>query len=73
MDGRASSLPQSAQIDFDTMPVLLNNHLRINQGETVSLTAELLSATHPSHDDDEMLQFNVMDVTRSISLAKFSY
>ncbi len=62
-DGRTRSTFQAAQIDFDTIPVLVNNHLRINQGETISMTPELLSATHPDSNDNERLQFNVINVT----------
>ncbi len=62
-DGRTLSLPQAAQVDFDTIPVLLNNHLRINQGETVMIISDGLSATHPGHDDDDLLQFNLLNIT----------
>ena len=62
-DGRTGSSPQSAKIDFDTLPVLLNNHLRINQGETIVIISDGLSATHPGHNDDGDLQFNLLNVT----------
>ncbi|MBS0351114.1 MAG: FG-GAP repeat protein, partial [Proteobacteria bacterium] len=60
-DGRASSLPQAAQIDFDALPILVNNTLRINQGETILVTPDLLSATH-STGDESVLLFNVSDL-----------
>ena len=54
-DGRAYSTPQAALIDFDAIPVLLNNSLRINQGETVLVTPDILSAVHPTGDDGSLL------------------
>ncbi len=61
-DGRAYSASQTAQIDFDAIPVLLNNTLWINQGETVLVTSTLLSATHPTGDDSALL-FNLTGIT----------
>ena len=55
-------LPQAAQIDFDTIPILLNNTLLIHQGQSVILTQDILSATHPS-DDDNVLLFIVSNIT----------
>ncbi len=72
-DGRTCSAPQSAQVDFDAIPVLLNNQLRINQGDTVLVTPEILSATHPTNTDDGALLFNLDDGDSwSILLAEFS-
>ena len=61
-DGRIYSLPQAAQIDFDTIPILLNNTLLIHQGQSVILTQDILSATHPG-DDDNVLLFIVSNIT----------
>jgi Cadherin-like len=60
-DGRMTSPWQSALIDFDASPILLNNTLIINQGQTVRLTSVALSATHPG-GDDQMLLFDVNNV-----------
>ena len=60
-DGRTRSLSQAAQIDFDTTPIVLNNSLRINQGETVGITGEMLSATHLTADDSTLL-FNITGI-----------
>ena len=57
-DGRTYSPSQAARIDFDAFPILQNNTLRINQGETILLTNYQLSASHPS-GDDEVLVFNI--------------
>ncbi len=65
-DGRTHSLPQAAQIDFDTIPVLINNQLRVNQGETVTILSDGLSATHPGHDDDSYLQFILINVAHGL-------
>ena len=54
-DGRVSSDPQAASIDFDTFPILLNNTLLIHQGESVILTQDILSAIHPMSDDNVLL------------------
>ena len=51
-DGRTYSPSQAARIDFDAFPILQNNTLRINQGETILLTNYQLSATHPSGEDE---------------------
>ena len=61
-DGRITTSPASAQIDFDTTPLLLNNSLRINQGQTVILTSSDLKATHPGKPDNT-LQFVVSQLT----------
>ena len=61
-DGRAYSIPQAAEIDFDAMPVLVNNSLQINQGETVLVTSNILSAVHPTGENDSLL-FNLTGIT----------
>ncbi len=61
-DGRIMTVPVSAQIDFDTTPLLLNNSLRINQGQTVILTSSDLTATHPGKPNST-LQFVVLQLT----------
>ena len=53
-DGRVSTQPQSANIDFDTRPVLQNNQLLINQGQTVTLTTNNLLASHPGTGDSDL-------------------
>lgn len=63
-DGRTYSVVQAADIDFDTIPVILNNTLRINQGETVLLTGEILGATHPGMDDDDELRWDITEITQ---------
>ncbi len=60
-DGRTRSMSQVAEIDFDAIPVLLNNTLRINQGGSVTITSAQLSALHPTGDDD-LLLFNITDI-----------
>ena len=45
-DGRISTSPQFAIIDFDPLPILVNNQLKISQGQTVTLTTDNLLATH---------------------------
>ena len=67
-DGRTVSSVQAATIDFDASPILLNNSLVINQGETVRLTSDFLSATHPG-GDDKVLLFNIS----SLLHGKFSF
>ena len=61
-DGRITTVPVSARIDFDTTPLLLNNSLRINQGQTVILISSDLTATH-SGKSDSSLQFVVSQLT----------
>ncbi|MBS0350176.1 MAG: FG-GAP repeat protein [Proteobacteria bacterium] len=53
-DGWATTQPKPALIDFDASPVLLNNILRIGQGQTVYLTSENFSATHPGGEDADL-------------------
>ena len=76
-DGRVKTSPVSAEIDFDAMPLLLNNNLRIDQGQTVLLSSANLSATQPLKNDSALIflisevthgQFNwVNDSSRSIT------
>ena len=47
--------PQASRIDFDTLPVILNNTLRIAQGESVVLNSVVLSATHLGGDDANLM------------------
>lgn len=49
--GLAFIFPQPAFIDFDTIPLLLNNNLKIGQGQTVIITSGNLSATQPDGND----------------------
>ncbi len=60
-NGIVTSFPQTAFIDFDTIPILLNNTLIINQGQSVLLTPEVLSAIHPG-GNDSLLRFNISNV-----------
>ena len=53
-DGRVSTQPQAASIDFDIKPVLKNNQLMINQGQTVTLTSNNLLASHPGTADNDL-------------------
>ena len=61
-DGRISISPVSAQIDFDTTPLLLNNSLRVNQGQVVIFISSNLKATHPGKPNNT-LQFVVSQLT----------
>ena len=58
-NGLITSPPQAALIDFDTIPVLLTNQLIINQGQSVHITPNILSATHPGKNDDHDLRFDL--------------
>ncbi len=60
--GSVSTPFQTASIDFDANPVLLNNRLMINQGQSVELTSETLSANHPGSTDDSELRFDISAV-----------
>ncbi len=53
-DGRASSDSQTAKIDFDALPILKNNQLLINQGQTVTITANDLSAVQPGGVESQL-------------------
>ena len=53
---------QPATIDFDAMPILLNNNLQVIQGETVSISSNNLSAIHPMGNNDSLL-FNITEIT----------
>ena len=61
-DGRIYSVSQAAEVDFDAIPIFLNNTLRINQGDSVTITSAQLSALHPTGDGD-LLLFNITDLT----------
>ena len=67
-DGTLTTSAQAVFIDFDTLPILLNNSLVINQGQTVALTSDYLSAMHPG-GDNQVLLFNAS----SIIHGKFSF
>ena len=67
-NGTLTTPEQSASVDFDATPILLNNSLVINQGQTVPLTSSFLSATHPG-GDDRVLLFNISSVMHG----KFSF
>src|SRR5208282_5182691 len=47
--------PEPALIDFDTMPILLNNSLLIDQGQSVILTSDHLRATQPLKEDSILI------------------
>ena len=53
-DGRISTSPQFAIIDFDPLPILVNNQLKISQGQTVTLTTDNLLATHAGVADPQL-------------------
>ena len=53
-DGRASSDPQMAKIDFDAFPLLKNNQLLINQGQTITISANDLSAVQPGGSENQL-------------------
>jgi hypothetical protein len=48
-DGKMTIAPQASKIVFNAAPVLLNNQLTINQGQTVILSGNELSATDPDN------------------------
>ena len=54
-NGKITVGPQAGLIDFDTLPVILNNTLRIDQGESVVLNSVVLSATHLGGDDANLM------------------
>jgi len=57
-DGILSTPPISASITFTNVndaPVLLNNNLSINQGETVDLSSSNLNATDVDNDDEALI------------------
>ncbi len=54
-NGKITVGPQAGLIDFDTLPIVLNNTLRINQGESVVLNSAILIATHPSGNDANLI------------------
>ncbi len=56
--------PQASLIDFDALPVILNNILRIDQGESVVLNSAILSATHLGGDDANLI-FMISSVQHS--------
>jgi len=64
-DGELSCTSGSAMIIFNNnvndMPVFINNHLNINAGQTIVLSADNLSATDPDNDDT-ILIFTVNNV-----------
>jgi len=53
-DARAVSVPQSASIDFDPIPVLTENQLVINQGQSLLFTADNLQAIHAGNPDGDL-------------------
>ena len=71
-DGRAASDPQAAKIDFDAFPILKNNQLLINQGQTITLTANDLSASQPGGVESQ-LSFVIQQLSAGIfSINKFA-
>jgi len=53
-DMRMNSSAQAASIDFDLLPVLENNQLWIDQGQTVILTSDNLKAAHNGSVDGNL-------------------
>ena len=53
---------QSAAVDFDARPLLLNNTLSLNQGDTIVLTGQALSADHPGATDNPALRFDITNL-----------
>ena len=53
-NGKITVGPQASLIDFDPSPVLVNNQLKINQGQTVALTTDNLLATHSGIADPQL-------------------
>lgn len=47
INGALSLAPQTSLVSFDTMPVLINNFMFINQGQTVYISLHNLNATNP--------------------------
>ena len=64
-DGQIITNPQLATIDFDPMPVLVNNQAVIGQNQTILLTSQQLSAFHRGIADPD-LQFEISNVTHAM-------
>lgn len=64
-DGRMASTTQACVVSFDTIPVINNNSLMINQGQTVAITSTSLSATNPYNP--------AADLTFTINNGKHGY
>ena len=62
-DGKMTIPAQATQIFFNAAPVLINNQLTVNQGQTVVLNSNDFSATDPD-DSAPGLNFVVSDVTQ---------
>ncbi len=62
-DGKMTIPAQATQIFFNAAPVLINNQLTVNQGQTVVLNSNDFSATDPD-DSTSGLLFVVSDVTQ---------
>ena len=63
-DGQITTDPQPASIDFDSLPVLVNNQIIIGQNQTILLTPQQLSAIHRGIADPN-LQFEITNVTHA--------
>ena len=60
-NGRVTTSPQSARIDFDANPILINNTLIINQGQQMILDSACLGAIHTT-GPASALMFNISEV-----------
>lgn len=61
INGETALPAQAATISFDAMPIFINNHLRVNQGQTVILTTNDLSAINP-YDAQANLSFTITQI-----------
>ncbi len=61
-NGYLTTPPQQALIDFDAKPVLINNRLTINQGQTVIFTGDNLYANHTGGANAAALRFFLSDI-----------
>lgn len=62
-DGIISNIngPQPVIVNFDTIPLLVRNQLSLNQGQTIIITANNISATHPNILADDLF-FTISNV-----------
>ena len=54
-DGKMVISPQATKISFNAAPVLINNQLTINQGQTIIVTGIDLSATDPDNNAPSLM------------------
>lgn len=60
--GDVTKGPFVATINFDTRPILVNNHFNICQGQTKTVTTSMLSAVHPGFNSSDDLILSMPNV-----------